>query len=135
MCIGHIMGCEWMAKNRVEVVIGGNILALQGNESEEHMQRVAKMINEKLTEIQEAYGKEHIGQNKINRLLILNLADECVKRKEKLDAYGTSLEEMKLENEKLKESVNQLTMQIAQLKEQVAMATHHGKKDYGNRGR
>ena len=44
----HIMGCGYMSKNRVEVVIGENIIALQGNESEEHMQCVAKVINKKL---------------------------------------------------------------------------------------
>ena len=124
-----------MSKNRVEVVIGGNIMALQGDESEEHMQRVAKVINEKLAEIQSTYEKSHIGQSKINTLLVLNLADECVKRQEALDAYTTSLEETRMENEKLKETVKELTLQLAQTKEQLAIATHQGKIEHGNRGR
>ena len=41
-----------MSKNKVEVVIGGLIYALQGEESEEHMQKVAKLINEKTYEVQ-----------------------------------------------------------------------------------
>lgn len=124
-----------MSKNRVEVVIGGNILALKGNESEEHMQRVARVINEKLAQIQATYDKTHVGQSKINTLLTLNLADECVKRQETLDASITSLEEIKIENEKLKEQVKRLSLQLAQTKEQLAIATHQGRIEHGNRGR
>lgn len=124
-----------MSKNRVEVVIGGNIMAIQGNESEEHIQRVAKVINEKLAEIQGKYTKTNIGQSKINTLLVLNLADECAKRQEALDVYTTSLDEIKIENEKLKETVKELTLQLAQTREQLAIATHQGKMEQGNRGR
>lgn len=124
-----------MSKNRVEVVIGGNIYALQGTESEEHMQRVAKVINEKLTEIQTSYEKGHIGQSKLNTLLVLNLADECVKKQEKFDAYHTSLEDISIENEKLKATVKELNLQLAQTKEQLAIATHQGKKEHISRGR
>lgn len=124
-----------MSKNRVEVVIGGNIFALQSDESEEHMQRVAKVMNDKLAEIQATYDKTHVGQSKINTLLTLNLADECVKRQENLEAYTTSLEELKAENEKLKEKVKELNLQLTQTKEQLAVATHQGKMEHGSRGR
>lgn len=135
MCPAHVMGCLGMTKNKVEVVIGGNILALQGDESEEHMQRVAKVINEKLIEIQDAYEKSHIGQSKINTLLTLNLADECVKKQEMLDNYKASLVTLQEENKKLFEQVEKLNAELLQTKEQLAMATHQGKKEHGNRGR
>lgn len=124
-----------MSKNKVEVVIGGSIYSLQGNESEEHMQRVARIINEKLTEIHSVYDKAHIGQGKMNTLLTLNLADECVKRQEALDAYTTSIEKVNTENEHLKEKIKELTLQLAQTKEELTLATHQGKKEHGNRGR
>ena len=124
-----------MSKNKVEVVIGGNIFALQGEESEEHMQRVAKVINEKLTEIQGTYEKVHIGQSKINTLLALNLADECVKRRNALVQYVQDVETLRAENEALKERVKQLAVELTQTKEQLAMMTHQGKKEHGNRGR
>ena len=129
------MGCWYMSKNRVEVVIGGNIIALQGNESEEHMQRVAKVINGKLTQLQGNYEKVHIGQSKMNTLLVLNLADECVKSQEALDNVTTSLEDLSIENRKLKERVDQLTHQLARMREQLAVATHQGKQEHTNRGR
>lgn len=124
-----------MSKNKVKVVIGGSIYSLQGNESEEHMQRVARLINEKLTEIHSAYNKAHIGQGKVNTLLTLNLADECVKRQEALATYTTSIEIANTENEHLKEEVKELTLQLAQIKEELAIATRQGKKEHGNRGR
>lgn len=124
-----------MSKNKVEVVIGGSIYSLQGNESDEHMQRVARIINEKIAEIQSAYDKAHKGQGKMNTLLTLNLADECVKRQETLDLYTTSIEKVNIENERLKETVKELTLQLAQMKEQLAMTTYQGKKEHGNRGR
>lgn len=124
-----------MSKNRVEVVIGGNIIVLQGNESEAHMQRVAKIINEKLSEVQGSYAKVHIGQSKINSLLVLNLADECVKRQEALEHCTTSLQTLSIENKKLEETVNELNSQLAQIREQLAIATHQGKKEHTNRGR
>lgn len=131
----HVVGCEYMSKNKVKVVIGGNICALQSDESEEHIQRVAKMINEKLTEIHSVYNKTHIGQSKINRLLTLNLADECVKRQETLDAYRISVEQITEENEQLKETVNELTLQLASIKEQLEIATYQKKKEHTSRGR
>lgn len=135
MCPAHVMGCLGMTKNRVEVVIGGNILALQGDESEEHMQRVAKVINEKLIEIQSTYEKSHIGQSKINTLLTLNLADECVKKQEMLENYKESLAALQEENKKLFEQVEKLNGELLQTKEQLAIATHQGKREHGNRGR
>lgn len=124
-----------MSKNKVEVVIGGSIYTLQSGESEEHMQRVAKIINEKLAEIHSVYDKTRIGQNKINTLLTLNLADECVKRKEVLDTYITSVERVTIENEQLKETVKELTLQLAHMKEELLIATHQRKKEHENRGR
>lgn len=135
MCPAHVMGCLGMTKNRVEVVIGGNILALQGDESEEHMQRVAKVINEKLIEIQSTYEKSHIGQSKINTLLTLNLADECVKKQEMIENYKESLAALQEENKKLFEQVEKLNGELLQTKEQLAIATHQGKREHGNRGR
>lgn len=124
-----------MTKNKVEVVIGGNILALQGDESEEHMQRVAKVINEKLTEIQSNYEKAHLGQSKINTLLTLNLADECVKKQEMIESYKASLNKLQEENKKLYYEVEKLNQEILKVREQLACTTHQGKKEHGNRGR
>ena len=124
-----------MSKNKVKVVIGGSTYALQGDESEEHMQRVARLINEKITEIRSTCDKTHMDQGKINTLLTLNLADECVKRQETLGVYKASIEKTHSEKEHLAKEVEELTLQLAQMKEQLALATRQGKKEQINRGR
>ena len=124
-----------MSKNKVKVVIGGSTYALQGNESEEHMQHVARLINEKIAEIRSTYDKTHMDQGKVNTLLTLNLADECVKKQETLGVYLTSMEKMHNENEYLTREVKELTLQLAQMKEQLALVTRQGKKEQINRGR
>lgn len=125
-----------MAKNRIEVIIGGAIYALQGEESEEHIQKVARLINDKLLEIQEANGRTKLTSHKANMLVALNVADEYVKTKQQLDAYTDELEKCSTENLALKQQIQELSSQIAQTREQLAAATHsHHKKDYTNRGR
>ena len=65
-----------MSKNKVEVVIGGLIYALQGEESEQYMQKVAKLVNEETHEVQAVYHKQHINPARLNMLITLNIADE-----------------------------------------------------------
>lgn len=113
-------GVWHMSKNRVEVIIGGSILSLQGDESEEHMQRVARVINDKLYEIQRAYNKNHLPVGKVNQLMVLNLADAYVKKQQECEALKANLEA--------------LTLQMAQMKEELANRQPH-KKDHNNRGR
>lgn len=125
-----------MAKNRIEVIIGGAIYALQGEESEEHIQKVARLINDKLLEIQEVAGKTKLTSHKANMLVALNVADEYVKTKQQLEAHMDEFEKCSIENAALKERVQELSLEIARTREQLAAATHsHHKKDYTNRGR
>lgn len=123
-----------MAKNKVEVVINGHILSLQGDASEQHMQKVAKIINEKLDEIQTAYGKAHLPASKLNQLLTLNLADEYVKKQENLEDYLLRLEKISEQNEALKTEINKLKEENSQLKmsEKVQTKNH---TNHANRGR
>lgn len=125
-----------VAKNRIEVIIGGNIYALQGDESEEHIQKVARLINDKLLEIQEIGGKSRMTSHKANMLVALNVADEYIKTKEQLEAHMTEFERCSAENAALIKRVEELSLEIARTKEQLAAVTHsYHKKDYTNRGR
>lgn len=125
-----------VAKNRIEVIIGGAIYALQGEESEEHIQKVAKLINEKLIDIQKVAGKTKLTSHKANMLVALNVADEYVKVQQQLESYKNTVETCQEENEVLKARIQELTKEIAHIREQLAASTHsHYKKDYQNRGR
>lgn len=123
-----------MATNRVKVVINGNVLSLQGEASEEHMQKVAKVINEKLAEIHETYNKAHLTVGRQDQLLILNLADEYVKKQEELEDYSTALQQAEAEQNALKKKLADLTVESAQIKQELAARMHHRKK-HTNRGR
>lgn len=125
-----------MAKNRIEVIIGGAIYALQGEESEEHIQKVARLINEKLLEIQMASGKNKLTSHKANMLVALNVADEYVKVKQQLDDRLEEFERCHAENAALKERIQELSVEIAHTREQLAATTHsYHKRDYTHRGR
>ncbi len=124
-----------MSKNKVEVVIGGLIYALQGEESEEHMQKVAKLINEKTHEVQSVYHKQRINPARMNMLVTLNIADECVKRKQELDHYVAELEKCNQENLALRDKMKEISLELTESKQQQAVAESFKKKEHTNRGR
>ena len=120
----------------MEVVINGNVLSLQGDASEEHMLKVAKIINEKLSEIHKAYDKSHLPASKLSQLLTLNLADEYVNKQELLEEYLLQLNALKNENEKLAETVGRLAAELAKTKEALSAEIEQKKHTtHTNRGR
>ena len=68
-------------KIETEVVIGGKVFTISGNETEEYLQRVALYINNKLTEFNkiEAFRKQSLDYK--NVLLQLNMADDYFQMK------------------------------------------------------
>ena len=128
-------GVKCMSKNKVEVVIGGLIYALQGEESEEHMQKVAKLINEKTHEVQSVYHKQRVNPGRMNMLVTLNIADECVKSKQELERYMAELEKCNRENLALKDKMKELSLELTESKQQLAATEQFKKKEHTNRGR
>lgn len=132
-------GGKCMSKNKVEVVIGGLIYALQGEESEGHIQRVAKLVNEKIHEVQAVYHKQHVNPARLNMLITLNIADECVKSTEELERYIKELDNCNEENRVLKERVKELTLELTETRKELAIAEEmkkqFKKKEHTNRGR
>lgn len=122
-----------MSKTRVEVVIGGTIYALQGEESPEHIQRVASLINEKLAEIEGNTISGHLTLEKKHVLMTINVADEYVKQEETLKARQAEIEQYKAENLALQDKIRELTLELAAMKLQ-----HNGqqkKNEHAQRGR
>lgn len=117
-----------MSKNRTEVIIGGNIYFLQSEDTEEHMQAVAKLINVKIDEINKAYDKCYLNQTKLTSLLTLNLADECVKTQQQLAQYKNELEKKMVGREELEHINVELRLEVEKLKQELALSTHKIKK-------
>lgn len=80
------------AKTETEVMIGGKIFTLSGNESEEYLQRVAIYINNKLAEYNkiDSFRKQSVDYR--NVLLQLNIADDFFQSKRKAAKLEEELE-------------------------------------------
>ena len=90
------------AKTETEVMIGGKVFTLSGNESEEYLQRVAIYINNKLAEYNkiESYRKQSVDSK--NVLLQLNIADDYFKAKKQISLLEEELQNKEKEMYDLK---------------------------------
>lgn len=75
-------------KNRVKISIDGKSFTLVGEESEEHMRRVASYIDEKMTEVREKAVAVTMDSSLAYVLTSINVADDYFKEK----AYVAELE-------------------------------------------
>jgi len=79
------------AKTDAEVIIGGKVFTLSGNESEEYMQRVASYINNKINEYNrmDSFTRQPADMQSV--LLQLNIADDFFKAKKKIEVLEEEL--------------------------------------------
>lgn len=130
------------AKTETEVIIGGQVLTLSGNESEEYLQRVASYINNKLNEFNKSDNFKRQNSERKNVLIQLNIADDYFKAKDQIEDLKQNLKakenelydlkheliatQIKLENtskslketqEKLQESSKEMIRMETELKE------------------
>lgn len=79
------------ARTETEVIIGGQVLTLSGNESEEYLQKVASYINNKLNEFNKNDGFKRQSSDRRNVLLQINIADDYFKAKDQIETYKLDL--------------------------------------------
>jgi len=80
------------AKTDAEVLIGGKVLTLSGNESEEYLQRVASYINNKINEYNKMEGFTRQPVEMQNILIQLNIADDYFKAKKQVGVLEEELQ-------------------------------------------
>ena len=80
------------AKTDAEVLIGGKVLTISGNESEEYLQRVASYINNKINEYNkmDSFTRQPVEMQ--NVLLQLNIADDFFKAKKQISVLEEELQ-------------------------------------------
>lgn len=107
------------AKTETEVMIGGKLFTLRGNESEEYLQRVAIYINNKLAEYNkiESFRKQSVDYK--NVLLQLNIADDYFKAKKKISSLEEELERKEKELYDLKHELISSQIKLESAEEQV----------------
>ncbi|MCL2708779.1 MAG: cell division protein ZapA [Defluviitaleaceae bacterium] len=101
--------------NKVEVVIGGEIITLMSGEREEYMQKLARYIDRKLDEIRSMNSSASINERTRTLFIALNIADDFFKTQEKLTRlesdhakFVTELGLMQEENFLLADKIHEL---------------------------
>lgn len=79
------------AKTDTEVIIGGKVLTVSGNESAEYLQKVATYINSKLNEYSKMDSFKRQSLDKQNMLIQLNIADDYFKAKNQIELLEQDL--------------------------------------------
>lgn len=102
-----------MSKNKVEVIIGGNIYTLQSDMPKEHIQKVAQMIDEQITSIQKNDLSQRLSTSQLYMLTALNIADEYIKVKKDFERYEKELEKCSNENIVLMEKLKEMGLEKA----------------------
>ena len=109
-----------MEKNRVEVVIDGQIITLVSNEKEEYMQKLALYIDKKLNEIKSSKSNKPVSEHVRTLLISVNIADDYYKALEKRqaledthEAYVQEMGRMQEENMMLTEKIHELQAQLS----------------------
>ncbi|MDE6918966.1 MAG: cell division protein ZapA [Lachnospiraceae bacterium] len=79
------------AKTDTEVIIGGKVLTVSGNESGEYLQKVAAYINNKVNEYAKLDSFKRQSVDKQNMLIQLNIADDYFKAKKQIELLEQEL--------------------------------------------
>jgi len=121
-----------MEKNRVEVVIDGQIITLVSEEKEEYMQKVALYIDKKLGEIKSSKSNKPVSEHLRTLLISANIADDYFKSIEQRrvledthEAYVNEMGLMQEENILLTEKFHELQAQLSHVKEQHVREVGH----------
>ena len=84
-------------KTDTEVIIGGKVFTLSGNESEEYLQKVANYINNKIAEYAKVEGFKRQPIDVQNVLMELNIADDYFKARKQIEILQEQAEEKEKE--------------------------------------
>lgn len=114
--VENVSGGLVMSKNKVEVTIGGNVYAVRGEESKEHIQKVAKLINKHLADSRKYGSMEGLSDLQIHMSTTLQIADSYIKLQESFEQYAKELEKCNHENILLKERIQELSLEISEIR-------------------
>ncbi|MCR5590200.1 MAG: cell division protein ZapA [Lachnospiraceae bacterium] len=81
-----------IGNNDIEVVIGGKVITLSGNESEEYLQKVSSYINNKIAEYNNVDSFRRQPADMQNVLLLLNIADDYFKTAKQIEELQKEIE-------------------------------------------
>jgi len=109
--------------NKVDVVIGGKIIAIRSAESAEHMQKVASYVDKKIEEVKSKNIRAAADERLLTLLLSINLADDVYKAKDQLDKLQTKAAQLGKDGKELQEENDHLRTQVHKLREDLRSVT------------
>ncbi|MDR1664364.1 MAG: cell division protein ZapA [Clostridiales bacterium] len=101
--------------NKVDAVIGGEIITLVSGEDEEYMQKLARYINRKLDEIKAMKTTASLNEKTKALVIALNIADDFYKTADKLTKLEGEHEKFVVEMGRMQEEINLLNEKILEL--------------------
>lgn len=120
------------AKTDTEVIIGGKVFTLSGNESEEYLQRVASYINNKINEYNKVDSFRRQPMDMQNVLLQLNIADDFFKARKQISVLEEELQNKEKELYSLKHELiaSQIKLETSEgkIKELQTESTENAKR-------
>lgn len=107
-----------MDKNTIEVVIGGKIITVSGEEDAAYMSEVAAFVNDKLTELEKMKNYKRLSADQKQILLGMNLADEYFREKKKNQLLESEAELKDKELYNLKNELINLQIELEKLQKE-----------------
>lgn len=119
-------------KTDAEVIIGGKVFTLSGNESQEYLQKVASYINNKINEYNKVDSFKRQSMDTQNVLLQLNIADDFFKAKKQIAVLEDELQNKEKELYSLKHELISAQIKLesseSRIKEMQNEANENAKK-------
>ncbi|OON98988.1 MAG: hypothetical protein ATN35_00590 [Epulopiscium sp. Nele67-Bin004] len=114
-----------MDKNKVNIILAGQIYTIQGTESNEHIEQVAAKINKNYEALRSSMSGSKYTQIQIAMLVALNMGSECMKIENEYEYCIKELDSYKEQNMSLLERIEELNLELAQEKAK----TSNGRKN------
>ena len=112
-----------MSKNRVSASINGTQYTFLCEDSQQHINKVAEVVNNKMSKI--GMSNSMLNLQKISILAAVNIADELVKSQAELEMLKTQIASFEAEQVKVKKAFEQLKTDNERLKIQLNNRQHN----------
>ncbi len=107
------------AKDKVEVTIGGQVFRVSGDESNAHIKEVATKINKYYDEVCEKTPAYKYTKEQVSMTVAINMGNDCVKMEKELDSCIKEITRYEDENMALMERIEELGLEVEELKKQL----------------
>ena len=99
-------------ENQTKVLIGGQVYTLNGNESEEYMQRVALYLNKKMDELKRGADLKRMNSRMQSILLAINIVDDLFQERKNVEEEKKRVLALTNENKRLHREIEKVKQEL-----------------------